>query len=118
MTKMPYIVTALLFASISVAQAADTTDTAKQPVAQGAASIDKNLSANPDNKGLKNASKHLEASEAKVAEKRAEAGAKRKDAKHKKDKEELHEHMDKSDHDKHEHHEKMERGEKMDRPGK
>ncbi len=105
MTKMPYIVTALLFASISVAQAADT---AKQPVAQGAASVDKSLSDHP-NQGLKTASEHLKENETKIAEKRAEAGEKRENAKHKKDKEEKHEHMAKHEHEKMEHHEKMER---------
>jgi hypothetical protein len=79
MIKMSHIATALLLASITVAHA----ETTKQPVAQGAASVDKNLSKDPDNKGLQNASEQLQDNKAKVADKRSEADKKADAAKQK-----------------------------------
>ena len=116
MIKMSHLATALLLASISVAHA----ETTNQPVAQGEASVDKNLSKDKDNKGLQTADKRLEANEAKIAEKRAEAD-KREDAKNKNKKEEKHEHMEKHDHDKMERVakiDKIDRPARIERPGK
>ena len=96
MIKLAHIVSALLFASISVAYAADAP---KLPVSQGAASVNKSLSGHP-NQGLKNASEQLQKNEAKVEEKRDDAKAKHKKDKH-------HEEGKNEDHDKMEHHEKM-----------
>lgn len=120
MIKMSHIATALLFASVAVAHA----ETTNQPVAQGAASVEKNLSKNPDNKGLQNASEQLKENEAKIAEKRAEADKTADDAKHKKDKKikkdkkVKHERIEKSGHDKMERPEKAERPAKIERPGR
>lgn len=107
--KMSHIAAALLFASISVAHA----ETTNQAVTQGEASVDKNLSKDKDNKGLQTADQRLEANEAKIAAKRAEADKTADDAKQKKNKEERHERMEK-----HERHEKVERPERIERPGK
>jgi hypothetical protein len=109
MIKMSHIATALLLTSISIAHA----ETTNQPVAQGAASVEKNLNKNPDNKGLQRAAEQTQANEAKVAAKRAEAD-KRRDAKNKNA--EKQERMEKRD--MMERHEKMDRPAKMDRPGK
>jgi hypothetical protein len=108
MIKISHIATALLLASISVAHA----ETANQPVSQGAASVNKNLSKDPDNKGLQNASERLKENEAKVAAKRADADKKSDDAKLKRHKEEKHE--------KHEEHERMEKvnHDNIERPAK
>lgn len=120
MIKMSHIATALLFASVAVAHA----ETTNQPVAQGAASVEKNLRKNPDNKGLQNASEQLKENEAKIAEKRAEADKTSDDAKHKKnkkgkqDRKVKHEHIEKSGHDKMERSEKGERPAKIERPGR
>ena len=108
MIKMSHIATALLLASIAVAHA----ETTNQPVAQGAASVDKNLSKTPDNKGLQNASEQLQDNKAKIAEKRTEADKKSDAAKNKKHKKDKKEHMEKAGH------EKMGRPEKIERPGK
>jgi hypothetical protein len=108
MIKMSHIATALLLASITVAHA----ETTKQPVAQGAASVDKNLSKDPDNKGLQNASEQLQDNKAKVADKRSEADKKADAAKHKKDKKDKKEHVEKAGH------EKMDHPDKMEHPGK
>ena len=105
MIKMSHIVAALVFASISVVQA----QAANEPVTQGATSVNKNLSNDPDNKGLQKASEQLKENEAKIAEKRATADKTASDAKNKKA---SHERMEKSGHD------KAERPEKMERPGK
>lgn len=109
MIKMSHLATALLLTSISVAHA----ETPNQPVAQGAASVEKNLNKNPDNKGLQRATEQTQANEAKVAEKRAEAD-KRREAKNKNA--EKHERMEKRD--MMERHEKMERPGKVERPGR
>ena len=105
--KMSHIVAALLFASVSVAHA----ETANQPVTQGEASVDKNLNKNKDNKGLQNADQRLEANQAKIAAKRADADKTADTAKQKKNKAERHERMEN-----HERMEKMERMEKVERP--
>ena len=118
MIKMSHVLTALLFASISVAHA----ETAKQPVSQGEASVEKNLDKNASkghaDKGLTTADTKLEANEAKIAAKRAAADKTASDAKLKKDKEQKPERMEKRDHDKMERPEKMERPAKIERPGK
>lgn len=109
MIKLSHIATALLLASISVAHA----ETANQPVSQGAASVNKNLTKNPDNKGLQNAAERLQENEAKVAEKRAAAEQKSDEAKHKKNREEKHDRMERTNRDK-----MMERPAKPERPGR
>jgi len=95
MIKMNRIAVALIFATISVAQA----QAANEPVSQGAASVNKNLTNNPDNKGLQTASEQLKENEAKIAAKRAQADKTAQDAK--------------SGHDS-----KAERPAKPERPGK
>jgi len=107
MIKMNHVLAAMLFASISVAHA----ETANQPVSQGAASVNKNLSASPDNKGLQNASERLKENEAKVEEKRGDA-EKKHEHHEKHEKHEKHDRMDKHDH------EKMEHPAKPDRPAR
>jgi hypothetical protein len=105
MIKMSHVLTALLLTtSISVAHA----ETANQPVAQGAASVEKNLGKQPENKGLQNASERLKENEGKTEEKRADA-----DKRH--DHHEMHE-----KHEKHEKHDRMEKHEheKMEHPAK
>jgi hypothetical protein len=99
--KMNPIATALLLASISIAHA----ETANQPVSQGAASVNKNLSKDPDNKGLQNASGQLKENEEKVDENRAASEEERDHAKHKKDKNDKHDRMGKGNHDKMDHNE-------------
>jgi hypothetical protein len=102
MIKMSHMAIALLTASsISVAYAqTPPAQTPPAPAAQGDASVDKNLIKNPDNKGLQNADKRVEANEAKAAAKRAEAKER-----HKRNRRE-------------EKQERMERDEKMERPAK
>ncbi len=73
MNRLHYLLVPLLFALPPFAYA----QTASQPVAQGEASVDKNLSKNPNNPGLQNANQVLEQNEAKVAAKRAAAAKKR-----------------------------------------
>lgn len=114
MIKLSHIATALLLTSISVAHA----ESANQPVSQGAASVNKNLSKDPDNKGLQNASEQLQENEAKVAEKRAAAKQKSDDAKHKKNREEKHEKHEKHEHMERMNHDKMERPAKPERPAR
>ena len=105
MIRTSHIAIALLTATISFAHA----QTPPAPAAQGDASVDKNLNKKPDNKGLQNADKKVEANEAKAAEKRAERREdrreERKEARRKDRKEDRHE-------------ERMERHEKMERPAK
>ncbi len=105
MIKTSHIAIALLIASVSVAYAqTPPAQTPPAPAAQGDASVDKNLSKNPNNKGLQNADQKVEANEAKAAAKRAEAKEERKEM-HKKNRRE-------------EKHERMEREERMERPAR
>lgn len=117
MIKTSHILIALLSTFIAAAHA----ETANQPVSQGAASVDKNLKRDPDNKGLQRASEQLKENEAKVAEKRAEAGKTSDDAKDKKEskKEAKHERKEaKRERKERRDHGKMERPEKPKHPGK
>lgn len=104
MSTTHYILSALLLASASIAQA-QTTPPAKVPGDQGIASVNKNLEKNPDNKGLQNASEHLK----KNREKHQEQMKKREDHKEMKG-----EHRAGSG----ERHGNMSRPEKPGRPGK
>lgn len=119
MIKISHLLAALLFASISVANAA-TTD---QPVSQGEASVNKNLARDPTNKGLQNAAQQLETNEARIAEKR-EAASKKKETRHTiKNKEEIKENSRAERHEREmierpEKPERFERPEKPERPGR
>ncbi len=113
MSKLNYVAASLLLASLPFAYA----QTASQPVSQGEASVDKNLSKNPNNPGLQNADQVLEQNEAKVAAKRAAAAQKRQAARRR---EEMREN---SQAEKHEREnmgrpETMERPERPERPGR
>ncbi len=107
MVKMSYIAAVLLAASVSVAHA----QTAPAPATQGDASVDKNLSKNPDNKGLQTADKKVEANEAKAADKRADGKAEKKEERKEAAKKDLKK-------DKGAKHEKMERPAKPEHPGR
>lgn len=102
MTKMNHILAALVFASLTAVQA----QAATEPVTQGAASVNKNLANDPDNKGLQNASEKLTENEAKVAEKRAAALKTSGDAKMKR---EAHQKMEKHGYDRAGHPDRIER---------
>jgi Skp family chaperone for outer membrane proteins len=84
MLKTHFILSALFLAATSVTQA-QTTTPAKVPGDQGAASVNKNLEKNPDNKGLQNAAERLKTNK----EKHLEQMKKRED--HKEMKTERHE---------------------------
>ncbi len=105
MNKIAYVSAALLFAAATVAQA-QTTPPA--PVSQGAASVNKNLAKDPDNKGLQTASEQLKENEAKIAAKRTEQTRKR----------ETHSESTEASHAKTERSETMERHEKVERPAR
>jgi TolA-binding protein len=109
MIKISHLVAALLFASISVAHA----ETPNQPVSQGAASVDKNLARDPDNKGLQRASEQLEENQQKIAAKRRLQEEKRQHRE-----EENRVRRENRDHDRMERREKMERPAKIERPGR
>jgi hypothetical protein len=49
-----------------------TTGTVKKPLSQAIKSVGKNLSKDPDNKGLQNASEKLDANQQKIEERRAD----------------------------------------------
>ena len=112
--------TVFLLGAASLSYAADdvtkptASTTAKQaPLEQGEKSVNANLAKDPDNKGLQNAAKHVEANEKRIEEKRADQAEKREDAKHKA------KHTDKkSDHQKAEHPDKMGHPEKAERPAR
>lgn len=65
MIKMSHLVTALLFASVSVAHAQEGSGQPTQPAAQGATSVQNNLDANKSkgkaDKGLNTAEKNITA---------------------------------------------------------
>ena len=71
MIKMSQLVTALLFASVSVAHAQEATGQPTQPAAQGAASVQNNLDANKSggkaDKGLNTAKTNITAKHKKAA---------------------------------------------------
>lgn len=104
MLKAHFIFSAVFLASAAIAQA-QTPPPAKVPGDQGAASVNKNLEKNPDNKGLQNAAEHLKDNR----EKHLEQMKKRE--RHTESKAERHERGT-------EHHENMSRPEKPGRPGK
>lgn len=111
MTKIAYISAVILLASAAVAHA-QTTPAA--PITQGAASVNKNLAKDPDNKGLQNAAEQLKENQAMQAEKKAEQEKKKET--HTERKEERHDKMER--HEKIERHDKVERPAKIERPGK
>ncbi len=106
MNKLSYIIGGALIAAVSFAHA----QTPNQSVSQGEASVDKNLSKNPDNKGLTTADQKLEANEAKIAKKRA-AARKREEQRESKT-------AEKHEHEKMEHQDMMERPERPERPAR
>lgn len=64
-TKTSILVAILSLAAFHLAYAADDVDT-KAPLSQSTQSVNKNLTRDPDSKGLTNASKRLEANEDKI----------------------------------------------------
>lgn len=85
MIKMSHLVTALLFASVSVAHAQEATGQPTQPATQGATSVQNNLDANKSNgkadKGLNTAetnitAKHKKADKSKGKTEKVEHAAK------------------------------------------
>jgi len=111
MTKLNYISAVILLAAASVAHAQTATTAPKLPGDQGAASVNKNLTKDPDNKGLQNAAEQLKKNKAKHAEQMKKRSEKHEDQMEKKtERAERHETMERPA--------KVERTEKMDRPGK
>ena len=111
MTKLNYISAVVLLAAASVAHAQTPTTAPKLPGDQGAASVDKNLAKDPDNKGLLNADEQLKKNKAKHAEQMKKRTEKHEDQMEKKiERTENHERMERTG--------KIERPEKMERPGK
>lgn len=109
MTKLNYISAIVLLAAASVAHAQTTTP--KLPGDQGAASVDKNLAKDPDNKGLQNADEQLKKNKAKHAEQLKKRTEKHEDMMEKKaERKESREKMERPG--------KVERPDKMERPGK
>jgi len=111
MTKLSYISAVILLAAASAAHAQTPAATPKLPGDQGAASVDKNLAKDPDNKGLLNADEQLKKNKAKHAEQMKKRTEKHDDQMEKKtERTESHERMERAG--------KIERPEKMERPGK
>jgi Skp family chaperone for outer membrane proteins len=107
MTKLSYISAVILLAAASAAHAQTPAATPKLPGDQGAASVDKNLAKDPDNKGLLNADEQL----TKHAEQMKKRTEKHDDQMEKKtERSGNHEKMERAG--------KIERPEKMERPGK
>lgn len=116
MTKLNYISAVVLLAAASVAHAQTPATAPKLPGDQGAASVNKNLAKDPDNKGLLNADEQLKKNKAKHAEQLKKRTEKQEDRMEKKsERAESREKMERAD--KIEHPSKVERAEKMERPG-
>ena len=132
-TQIAVSIAALFLGASSMVFAADTATT-KEPLAQSSTSVEKNVTRDPDSKGLNNASNRLEANQDKIEAKRA-AKAQRRLEKAKKaekieeakkaekiekaEKAEKAEKMEKAERpEKVERVEKAERPEKVDRPEK
>ncbi len=104
MIKMGHVAIALLTAFASAAYA----QTPPAPATQGNASIDKNLLKNPDNKGLQNADRRVEANAAKAAAKRQRREAHKRE--HREERQERLEREERED--------RMERPARPGRPGR
>ncbi len=100
MIKMSHLAVALLFASISSVGYAEASGQPSQPAAQGAASVEKNLTANKSgghaDKGLTNAEEHITAKHGKGE--KSEAGEKKERKSEKREHAEKAEHPAKSEH--------------------
>ena len=72
-TQIAVSIAALFLGASSIVFAADTatTSTTKEPLAQSSTSVEKNVTRDPDSKGLNNASNRLEANQDKIEAKRA-----------------------------------------------
>ena len=72
-TQVSVSIAALFLGASSIVFAADTatTSTTKEPLAQSSTSVEKNVTRDPDSKGLNNASNRLEANQDKIEAKRA-----------------------------------------------
>jgi hypothetical protein len=108
MIRIAYISAVVLLASSAVAQA----QTSAVPITQGAASVNKNLSKDPDNKGLQNASRQLQENQVKQAEKRTEQEKKQEMKK------EAHTERNEVRHEKVEHPAKIEHPARIEHPAK
>ena len=123
-TQVSVSIAAIFLGASSIVFAADTATT-KEPLAQSSTSVEKNVTRDPDSKGLNNASNRLEANQDKIEAKRA-AKAERRLEKAKKaeklEKAEKAEKMEKAEKvekmEKAERPEKVERVEKAERPEK
>ena len=69
-TQIAVSIAALFLGASSMVFAADTATT-KEPLAQSSTSVEKNVTRDPDSKGLNNASNRLEANQDKIEAKRA-----------------------------------------------
>ena len=72
-TQVSVSIAAIFLGASSIVFAADTatTSTTKEPLAQSSTSVEKNVTRDPDSKGLNNASNRLEANQDKIEAKRA-----------------------------------------------
>ena len=69
-TQVSVSIAAIFLGASSIVFAADTATT-KEPLAQSSTSVEKNVTRDPDSKGLNNASNRLEANQDKIEAKRA-----------------------------------------------
>jgi hypothetical protein len=100
----------LLFASIGVARADDTTP-AKTPGSQGLSSVSRNAAKDPDNRGLKNAETRIESNIDRREDRKAAKADRDERKKAKADRDDRDRHVDRV-----EHAERVERPERPDRP--
>jgi hypothetical protein len=68
------VIVSALFVGAAYAQTSTNKSDDKTPMTQGAASVEKNLERDPDNKGLKNASSRIKANQDRFEARRAERG--------------------------------------------
>ena len=123
-TQVSVSIAALFLGASSIVFAADTATT-KEPLAQSSTSVEKNVTRDPDSKGLNNASNRLEANQDKIEAKRAAKAERRLEKAKKAEKMEeakKAEKMEKAEKvekmEKAERPEKVERVEKAERPEK
>ena len=69
-TQISIFIASLYLGASGLVLAEDTTITVNEPISQAVISVDKNLTRDPDNKGLKNAAARLETNQDRIQEKR------------------------------------------------
>ena len=120
-TQVSVSIAAIFLGASSIVFAADTatTSTTKEPLAQSSTSVEKNVTRDPDSKGLNNASNRLEANQDKIEAKRAAKAERRLEKAKKAEKMEKAKKAEKIEKvEKIEKMEKAERPEKVERPEK